>query len=185
MKVIRNALQILGNETFCILCGDSTADGGSNMNAPRHVLSRKHPNLVIPNPVKPKSAHMRVNEFVGQALQVIRVKRGLLQEEVAVRLSQEVGERIRQSYISKIENSHTGIRLERLASICRCLKCTPSQVIEIAEFLAVQDARSPAKVARDIEREVKVKVKSRPRRRRSSNEISLLMDCHLNSNGRM
>ncbi len=89
--------------------------------------------------------------YLGSALKTMRVKRSILQGELAAKLSKDTGESVTQSYISRVENSDTGVSWERLGLFCKHLDCRPSTVVRMAEFLASQRAEAD----RDVYKKVK------------------------------
>jgi transcriptional regulator with XRE-family HTH domain len=78
-----------------------------------------------------------LSECIGIALMVVRMHRGLNQENLADMMTQG-DEKVTQGYISKAENGYVTVSWDRLARFCKCLKCLPSQMVELAEFLIEQ-----------------------------------------------
>jgi transcriptional regulator with XRE-family HTH domain len=79
-----------------------------------------------------------ISEYIGAALMVVRVHRRISQVSLARMLSQATRDTVTQGYISKVEKGRTRVSSERLSLFCRFLKCLPSQVWQLAEFLANQ-----------------------------------------------
>lgn len=106
-------------------------------------------------PTVPRRARSKTKEdsslsftrCIGRALEQIRKNANLTQDEVACRLSHDVGCRIYQSYISKIESAHCKqMTLDRFALVCKAFGKTPLQVIQLASVLAkvTKGSQSPS-----------------------------------------
>ena len=76
--------------------------------------------------------------FLGHALQVVRVASGFSQERLADALGLKLGKRIRQTYISKIEKGRNKVTLKRLGLLCEILHVSPAYVVDMAVSLAEQ-----------------------------------------------
>src|SRR5690242_14396470 len=61
---------------------------------------------------------------IGSALKLMRIRKRMLQKDLAKALSKELSKRIRPGAISKIESSKKGVSLERLGLLCKLLNCT-------------------------------------------------------------
>ncbi len=92
----------------------------------------------------------RYHEFIGVALRLMRVKKGIRQIDLAAAISKDLPREMKQTSISKLEKSKKGLSWERLGLICKHLGCTPKQVIEMAEALAIEDARPECDVLADL-----------------------------------
>jgi len=86
------------------------------------------------------------HEFIGSALKVVRVHRGLRQEDVASAIGKT------RDYVCMVENNNSGLGLEQLDLFCRALTCPASRVVACAEDLALQDSRRDADVIAELKR---------------------------------
>jgi transcriptional regulator with XRE-family HTH domain len=89
-------------------------------------------------------------DSIGTALMVVRIHRGISQVSLAEMLTDGAGESVTQGYVSKVEKGRTRVSWERLSLFCSYLKCLPSQMIELAEFLAEQKLRPEREVIADL-----------------------------------
>jgi transcriptional regulator with XRE-family HTH domain len=92
-----------------------------------------------------------VQEMTGVALKLIRISRRMSQEELAAALSRELPKAAGQSYISKVETSDINVSMKRLCAFCVCLRCRPSRVFRVAEFLARNQDRAEADLLRSTQ----------------------------------
>lgn len=72
---------------------------------------------------------------LGQAIQARRKELGLSQEQ----LGEAVGGG--QVHISRIENGHHAVRVDRLWAMCDALDVTPAELFTAATKFAAEDAR--------------------------------------------
>lgn len=100
-----------------------------------------------------------LSDCVGTALMVIRMHRGVSQEDLAELLTAGAGENVTQGYVSKVEKGRTRVSWERLALFCTHLRCKPSQVIDLAEFLAEEELRPDRDVVADLLRDTEKRLK--------------------------
>jgi transcriptional regulator with XRE-family HTH domain len=75
-------------------------------------------------------------DFLGHAIQVVRLACGFSQERLAEGLGGKLGKTVRQTYISKIEKGRINITFRRLGLICDILQVRPIYVVEMAVRLA-------------------------------------------------
>ena len=137
---------------------------------------------------KGKKAHYKWEDYLHKAIRLARLDKRLTvsserfsQESVARQLSlllKKKEDHFKQSYISRVESGTDGVSAKRLTQLCEVLGCRVSEVVMLAELLAMS-YNDPKKVGDESRFEY-----DQRRATKTELDVNLMLNSKIVANGR-